>query len=434
MTEYRISKERIPQMPRPKRLNKRHFALYRKNNFTLNELLIVLVIVLLIMALTFPTISAVKSKSREVHCVNNQRQIGMAFIEFMKDNRGQEELINADDGWSTFLYEYINSGHVYICPEDDDPNNSSDISNYYVDIRQTTYHLTFTDGPFSRIYNHDDLQVDESGQAYYRVWIDRRYGSTDPNHYTDYPVNSNEFILALEDIHNSRSDMDFNDLVIKFTNSQSNHIRHVYEGDEEREITHVYVAAGQSVLAGSPLFRTDDGVTHYSNILGTITRVNFEVGDRIGNGNTFLEGDGGGYDAYVLEKNAGYTYDLYKEGHGQVISNLRGDYEFQIVPSRATSYGVNMAVNNVFMSSEKIFMIDYPNKRVIYSGLELGGVNTGEIDDWSKTSWDKNNDGKPDFARHRDKVNAMMGDMSIRSYYPDDIDPLDSFNAEKYWE
>jgi prepilin-type N-terminal cleavage/methylation domain-containing protein len=113
--------------------------------FTLVELLVVIAIILIIAAILFPVFAQAREKARQIVCVSNMRQIGIAFQEYITDNN--EGLPNAAAGGSdgvgavgvwmfytyypadashhnTFdptkscLYPYVKSARVFVCPDD----------------------------------------------------------------------------------------------------------------------------------------------------------------------------------------------------------------------------------------------------------------------------------------------------------------------------
>ena len=106
--------------------------------FTLIELLVVMAIIMVLASLLFPTFAPAKAKGRQVSCLNNLRQLGLAMSLYCEDNDGLYPLTNwvpamdipdpkfqVKDG---SLYPYIRNNAVYVCP--DDPNGSTNHLSY----------------------------------------------------------------------------------------------------------------------------------------------------------------------------------------------------------------------------------------------------------------------------------------------------------------
>lgn len=92
--------------------------------FTLIELLVVIAIISIIAAILFPVFAQVREKARQTTCASNERQLGIALIQYTQDydeklpcglpSGGGEESI----GWAGQIFPYVRDKVVYKCPDD----------------------------------------------------------------------------------------------------------------------------------------------------------------------------------------------------------------------------------------------------------------------------------------------------------------------------
>ena len=91
----------------------------RRSGFTLIELLVVIAIVGIIAAILFPVFAGVRERGRRTVCLSNERQRGMAVIQYVADNEEHfpNGLMAAGDRWCSQTYPYLKSAAVYQCPD-----------------------------------------------------------------------------------------------------------------------------------------------------------------------------------------------------------------------------------------------------------------------------------------------------------------------------
>jgi prepilin-type N-terminal cleavage/methylation domain-containing protein len=95
----------------------------RKFGFTLIELLVVIAIIAILAAILFPVFAQAREKARQISCLSNEKQIGLAFMQYVQDydetyphQQFYNQVSKQWTFWEAVLTPYIKARDVFRCP------------------------------------------------------------------------------------------------------------------------------------------------------------------------------------------------------------------------------------------------------------------------------------------------------------------------------
>jgi prepilin-type N-terminal cleavage/methylation domain-containing protein/prepilin-type processing-associated H-X9-DG protein len=103
----------------------------KRFGFTLIELLVVIAVIGILAALLFPVFLSAREKARQISCLSNMRELGVAILLYAHDNDDRlmcgRSLTDSSNtityyGWAGECYNYSRSPSIYKCPDDTNQN------------------------------------------------------------------------------------------------------------------------------------------------------------------------------------------------------------------------------------------------------------------------------------------------------------------------
>jgi prepilin-type N-terminal cleavage/methylation domain-containing protein/prepilin-type processing-associated H-X9-DG protein len=184
-----------------------------RSAFTLIELLVVIAIIAILAAILFPVFAAAKDKAKQIACLSNMNQIGIALVLYKQDYDDQiffrtisansvgrtrvpnptylTKTVNSaayyPELWYNLLLPYDKSTQIYACPSDGAPTISPDPTGASTIKRSYIVSSAIEDLSDSEVANQTQtIVVTEKWSAPGDTWVDQMDGDmlpqqTEPN-------------------------------------------------------------------------------------------------------------------------------------------------------------------------------------------------------------------------------------------------------------
>ena len=102
----------------------------RAKGFTLIELLVVIAIIAILAAILFPVFARAREKARQTSCLNNCKQLGLAFLQYCQDYDERIPLVahygsvnqysGSYETYQTLMMPYMKNVQLWLCPSRSD--------------------------------------------------------------------------------------------------------------------------------------------------------------------------------------------------------------------------------------------------------------------------------------------------------------------------
>jgi len=125
--------------------------------FTLVELLVVVAIIALLAAILFPVFGTAREKARQASCMSNQKQLGLAALQYSQDNDEMcvSSLVHNGRGWAGCIWPYVKATGVYTCPDDPTLTSPGTVEFSYAANSNLVYFIEIGQGavPLAKVTN-----------------------------------------------------------------------------------------------------------------------------------------------------------------------------------------------------------------------------------------------------------------------------------------
>lgn len=166
--------------------------------FTLIELLVAIAIIAILSAIVFPVFAQAREKARQIGCISNGRQIGIAFLMYEQDNSESFPLVcfspagpTPESSWTLTMQPYLTSKAILRCPDDNSPLWNSTTTPRYASYGLNAWltpNDTWAPGPYRTLAKIQDPSA--------LIYLSELSDKSTVDHFPAYCWNPNDPVYA----------------------------------------------------------------------------------------------------------------------------------------------------------------------------------------------------------------------------------------------
>jgi prepilin-type processing-associated H-X9-DG protein len=131
----------------------------------------VIAIIAILAAILFPVFAKVREKARASACISNEKQIGLALLQYEQDSSeslpyaffgaggGESSVASGRYKWMDAIYPYVKNEKVFTCPDQNFPSMAGYVYeyHYYANKASDTTHRYYGSYGINAMYRYDDI-------------------------------------------------------------------------------------------------------------------------------------------------------------------------------------------------------------------------------------------------------------------------------------
>jgi prepilin-type processing-associated H-X9-DG protein len=131
--------------------------------FTMVELIVVIATIMILISFLLPALKSAKNKTMEISCMNNQRQVGLALLQYAADYNNDVIPFRPQKGVAQYYnfslalddLGYLKIGNIFVCPAREPYTYQEDTPNAIYGMVRPNWGESLDDSPALSIYRSD---------------------------------------------------------------------------------------------------------------------------------------------------------------------------------------------------------------------------------------------------------------------------------------